>query len=72
MQEENRNIFLEYVVNNNNVLKFIRYENAPKYTIQQISSKRTKFMPRKNEELYRKNKVILRLKKKLEKNNSNN
>ncbi len=49
---------MEYVLNNNNVLKFIRYENAPKYT---ISSKRTKFIPR------RKIRIIERLtKKKLE------
>lgn len=67
--EENKKTCIELVVSNNNVLKYIHYNNTKsnRHTLQELSSKRNKFIIIKNDQEYRKYKIISRLKKKLKK-----
>jgi len=67
--EENKKTFIKLVVSNNNVLKYIHDNNtkSTRHTLQELSSKRNKFITIKNDQEYRKNTIICKLKKKLEK-----
>jgi len=63
--EENKKTFIELVVSNNNVLKYIHSKSTKsnRHTLQELSSKRNKFITIKNDQEYRKNTIICKLKK---------